>query len=116
MENEDLKLRIELAEAMGWAKGGVDTANVLGRPISVQRWIDSDGKDRAPYSLPDPFTDANDDYAVLQWAKKQGAQFWDIYCSELMEVVGSYAYLWEYHVGYYASAAVRVLQQQRKTK
>lgn len=60
--------RIKLAEAMGWRdceqnalsiKDGVPTLGPAGMPPPF---------DKPPYiaPLPDPFTDANDDYACLQ--------------------------------------------------
>ena len=54
----------------------------------------------------DPFTDANDDYAVLEWAIKNLDA--EKYQMALLEVCGSYAYLWEYRVGYFATAALKV--------
>ncbi len=64
--------RIKLAEAMGWKRGEVHTVAVMGAPISAQRWTDPDGNDRAPSSLPDPFTDANDCEALIRWLNENG--------------------------------------------
>jgi len=66
--------RIKLAEAMGWKRNRISTVKVMGRPYSVQRWLDPAGKDRSPLSLPDPFTDANDCEAVILWLNSKGYQ------------------------------------------
>jgi len=96
-----MKDRIKLAEAMGW---------VLQKGVNQSLWIPPENYNGARiYQLPDPENDANDDYAVLEWAKKQDEEFWGKFCVALTDVVGNYAYLWEYHVGYFASAVLRVL-------
>ena len=63
----DLEKRIKLAEAMGWTRSHTNWWNPPGR-------ITSDGVSRP---LPDPFTDANDDHAVLQWFKVMLSQQMD---------------------------------------
>jgi len=96
--------RIKLAEAMGW--GRVPLKVFSGENSRV--WESPEGVQAAD-SLPDPFTDANDDYAVLEWAIKNLDP--DAYFAALTKVVGSYAYLTEYRIGYWATAALRVLEQ-----
>lgn len=54
-----------------------------------------------------PDTDANDDYACLQHAIKHIDP--DKYLAALTAVVGSYAYLHEYRIGYFARAALQVI-------
>ena len=88
--------RIRLAEAMGWEQ--TDAAGVG----SVWR-----SPDNEVMPLPDPFTDANDDYAVLEWAIKNLDP--DAYFRAMTDVVGSYCYLHEYRIGYFARAALKVL-------
>jgi len=55
----------------------------------------------------DPLEDANDDVAVNEWAVKNLDT--DAYFAALSEVVGSYCYLHEYRIGYFARAALKVL-------
>lgn len=56
--------RIKLCEAMGWIP---QPNEPNGEPV----WLKGpDGEDPYYlYELPDPFTDANDDYAVLEWMR-----------------------------------------------
>ncbi len=86
--------RIRLAEAMGWR---FIRPSLRGKPPN----------DTTAMSIPDPFTDANDDVAVNEWASKNLDP--DTYFMALTEVVGSYCYLHEYRVGYFANAVLRVL-------
>ncbi len=79
--------RIKLAEAMGWHRdwcGGTSELyslvppgheHVESPPTAISCYFNSwfDGKVCA---VPDPFTDANDDYACLQFAKEQGNPLW----------------------------------------
>lgn len=109
--------RIKLAEAMGWTPldhkligwwmpPGVELDDHL---FMINR------KDEA--HLPDPFTDANDDYVVLEWMRKFRAQdmsdypdggylIWARFC-EQFGVFGNYK------IGDYARAALKVLENQR---
>jgi len=70
--------RIKLAEAMEWTK--IVNRNDNGpwmSPVGLITglWgISPEGI--GPQKLPDPFTDANDDYACLQFARKQGNPLW----------------------------------------
>ena len=55
----------------------------------------------------DPFTDANDDYAVLEWMRKEATwtvgDMTDKFCDQLEWPC------WEYQIGDYARAALKVL-------
>ena len=97
--------RIKLATAMGWKSGRTDTVAVMGRPISHTRWIDPDGNDRA--QCPDPFTDANDDYAVLEWMRNT-SDSWSKFESALTLHAGD-PFVWCYKIGDYARAALKVI-------
>ena len=84
-----------LAEAMGWEL--VDHCN-------TERWIRPGSLGFTGYlDLPfDPFTDANDDYAVLEWMRK------DIDTKEFDEfriMTGWPTY--RYQIGDYARAALK---------
>ena len=88
--------RIKLAEAMGWTNS------------HQYRW---DGpRDDGEYrnDPPDPFTDANDDYAVLEWMRSSGnaAKFEFHLCMALNDDPVRYA------IGDYARAAISVLDRQ----
>lgn len=88
--------RIRLTKAMGW-KHEPDYQG-------VGAWIDyGSGKrqGRVKFDVPDPFTDANDDYAVLEWmrSQKENRNFFEE-CNESA---------WSYEIGDYARAAMEVL-------
>ena len=89
----DQEKRIKLAEAMGWTSWNA-------------RWLTPDHKTIT--DLPDPFTDANDDYAVLEWMREQAT--WvvgdvsDQFCDQLEWNC------WEYQIGDYARAALKVIE------
>lgn len=107
--NED---RIKLAEAMGW-KWREDF-----------RWVRPDGSLDKPLLLPtnktnisfDPFTDANDDYAVLEWMRggclARLEDFKDAIAAASTNDSGYKAYLWRYQIGDYARAALRVIDDE----
>ena len=101
--------RIRLAEAMGWRRGAIHTVAVMGRPIPAQRWTDPRGADRAPSALPDPFTDANDDYAVLEWMRdiEEETPRWRAFKDTMLEWATSHS--WNYRVGDWARAALAAL-------
>jgi len=90
MSDED---RIKLAEAMG-RNPGMYAPN-FDTPIFS------------------PFTDANDDYAVLEWIKNGATwtvgDFSDRVCDELRWEC------WEYKVGDFARAALKVLETVEDT-
>ena len=96
--------RIKLAEAMGWV-------NLCDDPTKNLRWELPNGQ--ANFSPFDPFTDANDDYAVLEhfrcrlggWDKFKDELFY-LHCTEKGEHgIKS----WNYKIGDYARAALKVL-------
>ena len=63
--------RIRLAEAMGWEwQPTVDQPNnPKGQWLSPEKgWLERSLKDEL---LPDPESDANDDYAVLEWMRER---------------------------------------------
>ncbi len=86
--------RIRLCEAMGWTP---QPNEPNGEPV----WVGPD--DECPcylYELPDPFHDANDDYAVLEWMRDN--PMFDSYKIYLGN-------RWDYQIGDYARAALRVI-------
>ena len=88
------KDRMTLAEAMGWAECG----KTMGKPPN-----------RLTFSeLPDPFTDANDDYAVLEWMRGSNSLLnWSDVKDHIFEITGK---AWSYRVGDYARAALKVIE------
>lgn len=86
--------RIRLAEAMGWRK----------RNEAFLWRLGSDHRKDPP----DPFTDANDDYAVLEWMR-ENYENWTDYCDTLFSLQ---MYCEEYHIGNYARAALKVLDNE----
>jgi len=90
------KDRTRLAEAMGWHKAGPTV-----RAHHVCGWSPK-GNDSYGYPLPDPFNDANDDFAVLEWLRNKFA--------DLPSKYGLTTHmLWHYRIGDYARAALKVL-------
>ncbi len=86
MTNAD---RIKLAAAMGGAKWDA-YINPGEHPECVE--------------LPDPFTDANDDYAVLEWMRNDAPQ--DAHIAFVCDV--DFTAL-NYQIGDYARAALKVI-------
>ena len=90
--------RIKLAEAMGWTDFIEEFGLILppgardARPITQGHQLP-----------PDPFTDANDDYAVLKWIH---AQHFKVY---MYSALGPDAHPLDYKIGDYARAALKVL-------
>ncbi len=107
MTRQTNQQRIKLAEAIGWTRGEVRIVRVMGRSIPHQRWIDPEGSDRA--QLPDPFTDANDDYAVLEWLRANKKM---LYSDRVYYRLGRP--LDEYQIGEYARAALIALSSGDK--
>ena len=87
-----MKDRIKLAEAMGWTPNRTN-----------EKWTDpaTGTSGNRLLDLPDPFTDANDDYAVLEWMR------------ENLTITQRYKFLDEnvqnYRIGDYARAALKAL-------
>ena len=105
--------RIKLAEAMGWTHLAKRVGWWMppGVPESTQCWSGAD-------ELPDPFTDANDDYAVLEWMRTQ--YLWQDIKSEFYSLREhtesvkwlSGRYTWNYQIGDYARAALKVIDNE----
>jgi len=56
--------------------------------------------------VPDPFTDANDDYAVLGWARKEWGDQYDNWIDFTYALSGD----GNYKIGDYARAALKVIE------
>ena len=107
--------RIKLAEVMGWTRMvahptiGSDNIAIDNDPY----WIppETDEEPKPNYGdleeLPDPFTDANDDYAVLEWMRNSELPIYTKMISALECPPKSRRY---YLVGDYARAALKVLE------
>lgn len=100
--------RIKLAEAMGWERTPcecVDAGQQWG-------WESPDKKlFRKADELPDPLTDANDDYAVLEWMRDQTVKFRNLFQAALQNPHAPN--VWSaslYQIGDYARAALKVLR------
>lgn len=97
--------RIRLAEAMGYEtiRRGVDFWEGIA-PTGDHTW-----------RLPDPFTDANDDYAVLEWARsdERRMQFPAFVgaLSDVMDIRLQPGHSANYQIGDYARAALKVLEK-----
>ena len=86
--------RIKLAEAMGW----MTTA-------AGQWFYGPDHLSGYQDNPPDPFTDANDDYAVLRWfAEQEDSQQREGFLEIIYDIR-----LTDYVIGDYARAALKVL-------
>ena len=104
--------RIKLAEAMGW------TCHEIDMPKGFV-WMPPDFGDHysirdsviAP-CLPDPFTYADDDFAVLEWMRKRCGEVetpeWRAFKDTMLEWGTSH--LWNYQTGNIARAACKVLE------
>ena len=111
--NDRIKL---VAEAMGWTRiESIDGRTYYGLPPgckidaeSILGWTD------ACLALPDPENDANDDYAVLEWARTQPKEWKWLYMDEYF--AGRLARneldhrLPVYQIGDYFRAALRALE------
>ena len=85
--------RIKLAEAMGWKK----------HP-SEDWWQSPKQSVFKPVEyLPDPFTDANDDYAVLGWMRNMDEE--TIVFSRLQLKQGLFSYFFTYFLQIYSKIA-----------
>lgn len=90
--------RIRLAEAMEWHKNP-DSGSWVNR-------INFPDVKYAHYEheLPDPFTDANDDYAVLEWIRKDGLMPMSMYEKQQFH----------YQIGDYARAALKAIEDDKR--
>jgi len=110
MTNEDARIR--LAEAMGWT--------------NIRRESNAEFKDLGFYGippnnnykqgLPNPFTNANDDYAVLNWAARgdKGLGFYERFVSAFNSIQEAELHQTcktniGYRIGDYARAALEEL-------
>ena len=99
--------RIKLAEAMGYYLQAFPVTHTDGSEgmSDFKVWHAPNHRRLEPTEeLPDPFTDANDDYAVLEWITDRPplwAKFKRLY----------WPHAWAYQIGDYARAALTVLQQ-----
>lgn len=87
----DQEKRIKLAEAMGWTIWRMPNEYLLPDRKTVAK-------------LPDPYTDANDDYAVLEWMRKDAPQ--EQHIAFVCDV--DFTAL-NYQIGDYARAALKVI-------
>ena len=92
--------RIKLAEAMGWKWSLKDVHCKTGE------WVSPEGFAYPNWCLYEelpfyPFTDANDDYAVLEWMRKTQDR-WEV----IEDAMESTDFL-DYQVGDYARAALK---------
>jgi hypothetical protein len=92
--------RIRLAEAMGWEHN-------KGWPVPYDGdwWKSPDGNLSVTLDF-DPYTDANDDYAVLEWMRLNGA--------ENMPDDFPHSRQAYYKIGDYARAALKVIDSQEQ--
>ncbi len=89
----ELEDRIKLAEWMGWTKWD-------------HKWLSPDHKTIT--DLPNPFTDANDDYAVLELMRAIEAEGLDRDMKH-MDFAAQLPDSYDYQIGDYAQAALKVL-------
>lgn len=97
--------RIKLAEAMDW--------KLIELRDGTKYWQKPHEKLKGAGQKepPDPLTDANDDYAVLEWARSDTERFSD-FKDAMYELGGSMrtkCWIWQYQTGDYARAALKVL-------
>ena len=105
-----MESRIKLAEAMGWVS---QPNEPNGEPV----WLSPDGEDPYYlYELPDPYTDANDDYSVLVWMREHHK--WQEFKPALGKLREESIYwrnsqfTWMYQIGDYARAALKVIDDE----
>jgi hypothetical protein len=106
---DDMNDRIKLAEAMGWQKH------------DHEEWWQSPtfSRFKTAEHLPDPFTDANDDYAVLEWARGVDGfsnQDHENRWGEFLVAPTDYPALKHkaaYQIGDYARAALKVINNEQ---
>ena len=101
--------RIKLAEAMGWKRNGHDFGDNTWTKDNVVAFAPGSRRDHYD-EIPDPFTDANDDYAVLEWMRdpEGDGKFhynWSHFC-EILEEDMTY----NHTIGDFARAALGVIE------
>ena len=106
---------IKLAEDMGWTPLDLNLTGWWMPPgvklddhiFHINRVAEAD--------LPDPFTDANDDYAVLEWMRKQSSDYMNIdgkhygHWLQFKTLLNSVDAV-EYQIGDYARAVLKVIE------
>jgi len=108
--------QIKLAETMGWTPlDGKLTGWFL--PPGVPETLEGISQRQWRDDLPDPFTDANDDYAVLEWIRNSADEprftdFRDALRAMNYIDSGAHRNSWSYEIGDYARAAISVLRGQ----
>lgn len=106
--------RIRLAEAMGWTINEAMKVKPDFAPAYTRRGYMVTPKGDLRYNF-DPFTDANDDYAVLEWMREnwQGKEghygHWHQTALSLWWRWDEYAVVVPYQIGDYARAALKVI-------
>ena len=106
--SETIQDKIRLAEIMGWEKKAIEYRGFSGRPVSREQWHRPDGITFGGIRLPDPFTNANDDYAVLEWVRKLREK--DPHNDLAGDIFMLMNWLAEdYCIGDYANAALKVI-------
>ncbi len=88
--------KVKLAEFVGWDKV---VFSIPGEPDRV--FWHHPQKGIFTHVPPDPFTDANDDYAVLEWMRRHAHDY-----GPMMSKHSA----WLYQIGDYARAALKVIQ------
>jgi len=105
-----MESRIKLAEAMGYKQDDKWAAWIL-QVSDKEREIVRD-----PDLLPDPYTDANDDYSVLVWMREHHK--WQEFKPALGKLREESIYwrnsqfTWMYQIGDYARAALKVIDDE----
>lgn len=103
--DDERRARIRLAEAMGWVR--TESVRRDGTPFWINPRTGTRTNDVS--DLPNPFTDANDDYAVLEWMRGQIEPLWGKF---LTAVTNNVKYCWQYRIGANACAALEVIDSE----
>ena len=109
--------RIKLAEALGWTPLDLKLTGWWMPPGVTLETHDFHIERKHEDDLPDPFTDANDDYEVLVWARTAHIEDTMVWVRMSDELTTEWMDRDEYHefhptayqVGDYARAALKVL-------
>ena len=93
---------IKLAKARGWREHDVDNVHKW-MPPHYEKYEKRYAKSWV--CLPNPFKDANEDYAVLEWARET----WSKHSSEWCDFWFDLPHAGSYKIGDYARAALKVI-------
>jgi len=102
--------RIKLAEAMGWER----IPNYWKHGIGLSRHGWKNPTTKSIHSLggiPSPFTDANDDYDVLEWARSKSFDYFEEFAQEVYSTLKAVPV--HYTIGDYARAALKVIDNAK---